>query len=224
MKGEKHMQNIRNTVCLGMVTMLICLYITIPFTYAYTVPMIFPKQVDELSMDYLGIMNKQQIAIEKIPATIVQAEIPIEVTNRQITIPELPIEKAYILQMATEVSSRYSTIDEYLILAIIKYESTFNPEARNGNCVGLMQVSTHWHKDRAELLGVSNFEDPLGNLLVGSDYLNDLIIKYDNLHLALMVYNMGDATAKQLYNAGYTTDYARNIINYANDLRTINGG
>ena len=57
-------------------------------------------------------------------------------------------------------------------------------------------------------LGVTDLLDPYSNFLVGCDFLAELLAKYD-LPNALTYYNSGSP--------GYN-QYARDVINYMNDL------
>lgn len=104
-----------------------------------------------------------------------------------------------------------------LVISVIKKESSFDPEADNGKCVGLMQINEKWHKDRMDQLGITDLMDPLQNIKVGVDYLAELKenreIKY-----ALMIYNMGFKKAKErLEEKGYSS-YANTIVEYAEEL------
>lgn len=109
------------------------------------------------------------------------------------------------------VSDMYK-IDPYLIKAIIYVESTNDPNARNGNCVGLMQVSRYWHKDRAKRLGVTDFFDPKSNVLLGVDYISELYKKTKDIKLTLMMYNMSHKEAYRLYTKGQTTSYVKKVL------------
>jgi soluble lytic murein transglycosylase-like protein len=115
------------------------------------------------------------------------------------------------------VSNRYR-VDPTLIESVVWYESEYNPRATTGSHVGLMQVSTRWHKDRAKKLGVTNLYDPYGNILVGVDYLSDLLEIYEDPALALMIYNMGN-NAKRLYADGKISAYAKNVLAMSAELK-----
>ena len=49
-----------------------------------------------------------------------------------------------------EIGEMYCVCPE-LLMAMIETESSGNPDATNGTCKGLMQVSEKWHKDRMAL-------------------------------------------------------------------------
>ena len=104
-----------------------------------------------------------------------------------------------------------------LVQAIIEAESAWDSEARNGDCVGLMQISERWHQDRMERLGVEELTDPYDNILVGVDYLDELIHRYGDQAMVLMVYN-GDSRAKEFWKSGRMSEYARKILERAEEL------
>ncbi len=105
-----------------------------------------------------------------------------------------------------------------LIISMIKSESTYNPEADNGTCVGLMQINPKWHKDRMERLGVTDLSDPIQNVKVGVDYLMELR-STRTTEYALMVYNMGYKNAKEHFKTKGYSYYATSIVAYANELK-----
>lgn len=111
----------------------------------------------------------------------------------------------------------YPDVPPALIKSIIYYESRYQPNVSNGSCVGLMQVSTRWHADRAARLGVTDLYDPKGNILVGVDYVNDLIQSYGNIYVVLMVYN-GDNNASRYYTEGYISSYAKSVVSRQQEL------
>lgn len=125
-------------------------------------------------------------------------------------------------EMIYDICERYPKVDPEIIRAQVFNESTYNPNAVNadGSCVGLMQVSTFWHKDRAERLGVTDFYDPHGNLLMGIDYMAELIDRYEDVTLALMLYSDNHDAAFSAYSNGEISDYAKAVISLAKEYRT----
>lgn len=109
-------------------------------------------------------------------------------------------------------------VDPDLVKSIIWHESRYNPNASNGNCLGLMQISTRWHTVRAERLGVTDFYDIQGNILLGVDYISELLNNCHDPALALMAYNMGYSRAIELYNAGHISNYAQSVLEKAKDI------
>ena len=130
-------------------------------------------------------------------------------------------EDANVIRYTEEIGAEYGICPE-LLQAIVFYESSNNPNARNGKCVGYMQISEKWHGDRMDRLGVKSLTDGYGNILVGADYLAELAGKYEDIPLALMKYN-GDADAEQLYAAGEMSDYAKKILDLSTELERLHG-
>lgn len=128
----------------------------------------------------------------------------------------------------TEIGGMYNICPE-LIQAIIERESGYDPYAKNGNCIGLMQVSSKWHTDRMKELGVTDLYDPYSNILVGTDYLAELFdeaIKSgrgDDLYYVLMRYNLKTSTANSRWEEADYTDYAIEVSERAAELEREHG-
>jgi len=121
----------------------------------------------------------------------------------------------YIEQVAAEYC-----VSPELIEAMIETESRGISTVRNGSCVGLMQVSTRWHADRAASLGVSLLTDE-GNILCGTSYLMNLVNDDDgegDLYYVLAKYN-GQSDAAPGRENGYATE----ILTRAEELEVIHG-
>lgn len=120
------------------------------------------------------------------------------------------------LQVYTcEIAAEYE-INPILIFAVMWKESSFKVESLNDNgeySVGLMQINTYWHRDRMDRLGVTDITDPKQNILVGIDYLAELL-NYRNdttLEWALMAYNGGPTYADEMTAQGKVSEYALKI-------------
>jgi soluble lytic murein transglycosylase-like protein len=130
-------------------------------------------------------------------------------------VPQVKLtQKDAINNYVREIAAKYK-IEPELIMSIIQQESEYNPRATTGNCLGLMQVSSRWHKERASKLGITNFYDPYGNILLGVDYMSELLNKYKDPRLALMVYNMNQKTAIDMYKKGKISSYAKTVLDRA---------
>lgn len=133
------------------------------------------------------------------------------------------ISELELIEITEEIGNQYHVSPE-MLQAMAERESRLYITAVNGNCTGLMQVSSYWHKDRAERLGVTDLYEPRGNILVATDYLAELFSTYgEDIYLVLMVYNMGDDKAKELYYAGTVSKYAKTITARAAELEELHG-
>lgn len=91
-------------------------------------------------------------------------------------------------------------IDPYLVLALIRQESLFDPRARSSAAaLGLMQLLPSTATRVAKQLGLPSpspegLFDPELNLTLGSQYLTDLLRRYaNNWFKAIAAYNAGEA-------------------------------
>lgn len=128
----------------------------------------------------------------------------------------------YLDGLAEQIcSEQYPDLDPSIVKSVIFYESNYNIKAENydGSCVGLMQVSTYWNKQRAEDLGVNDFFDPVFNIRLGCDILNEFYQKTGSWELTLMLYNMNHSDAVRLYEQGIVSEYATKVLSRAETLR-----
>ena len=111
-------------------------------------------------------------------------------------------------------------IDPAIVIGIIERESDFRPGRMGdgGKSYGLMQVMKKWHVGRMKKLGVTNLKDPYQNVLVGIDYLDELIDRDKGVEWALMAYNGGPSYANRKVASGVVTAYAAGVLGYAGGL------
>lgn len=124
-----------------------------------------------------------------------------------------------VVRLTEEIGARYNICPEVL-QALIFYESTNRRTAvSRGGCIGYMQVSPKWQRERMGRLGVCDLTDGYGNILVGTDYLAGICAEYGDIYLALTAYNQGDA-----HGAQYVADsYAGRILELSGELEKMHG-
>ena len=116
-------------------------------------------------------------------------------------------------------------ISPELVEAVIEQESGWNPDAQNGECVGLMQVDQIIHWRRAQELNCLDLMDPYDNIRVGVSILEDLAERYEDPAAALMYYNAGysDKLGIRAYENGVISSYANGILERAAELERLHG-
>ena len=146
-----------------------------------------------------------------------------EVTTEQATEPvqlyDVPLDaelQEYIIK-----KSEAHNINPALIFAIIEIESNYDilAEGDGGYSQGLMQISTKWHKDRMDKLGVTDLMDPYQNVRVGINILAEYAAKYEDINFVLMSYNGGVSYAQNLVHNGiYSTEYTEYVTRRMQEL------
>ncbi len=130
-------------------------------------------------------------------------------------------ENRRVIELTEQMAQMYPICPE-LLQAMIFYESSNQPGARNGSCIGYMQVNPRWHRERMDRLGVSDLYDGYSNILTGTDYLMELIKEYGDVATALMVYH-GERNAERSASEGVISDYAGRILNLSSKLERLHG-
>jgi soluble lytic murein transglycosylase len=98
-----------------------------------------------------------------------------------------------------QAESAKNNLDPYLVAALIRQESEFNPSAISpANAYGLMQLLPAVGKSLAREEGIKHFEtfqllDPATNIRLGTRYLRQTLNKFGGVkEYALAAYNAGD--------------------------------
>ena len=102
-------------------------------------------------------------------------------------------------------------------------ESSFDPYAENGGCIGVMQIDPEWHGERMERLGVKDLTDTRGNMLVGADYLSELAGRYEDIGIVLMAYNGDSSIWDVMDGTAGISRYASEILALSAELERGNG-
>ena len=137
-------------------------------------------------------------------------------TEPQIFLYDVPLEEELQLHIINEADER--GIDPAIVMAMAYKESSYRPSAvgDGGKSLGLLQIQPRWHSKRMDKLGCTDLLDPYQNVVVGIDYLCDLLSKYGDIGKALTAYNRGS------YN-GTVTQYAKTILAKAEKLNNERG-
>jgi soluble lytic murein transglycosylase-like protein len=165
-------------------------------------------------------MKKKVIFLVFIVMMSVFTTMPINGRCKMMQMIDLKLEQNYLdkdeyLDWFIEyVCASYGNVTPELVHSVIFYESRYIEDAiSSSGCVGLMQISPRWHRERADRLGVQNFIEPINNVLLGIDILSELTTSYpEDPYLVLMLYNMKRSTALKYYEEGRITKYAKNVM------------
>lgn len=177
---------------------------TVSETYRHNPDRLIPVRVE-----YIYVETPQRIA---------------STTFGEETVEEEPLsQETYIQNYILKICELYPYVDPYMIMAQVWAESRYDPNAvsRSGEHVGLMQVSTKWHAERAERLGVEDLFDIYGNLFVGINYMAELIDQTGSPALSLMIYNMGYVEPYKLLDQGIISDYAKQVLAKAEEYKEV---
>lgn len=188
-----------------------------------------PEQPKSEYMQFCEAQKEAQDNMEKIAAAKKRKE-----ENRQLLIQAeidrqnyLATEAEYVLETYgvdlpedikdyCEAAGQEFCICPELLEAICWRESGFDHNAVNEGCLGIMQISVRWHRDRMKSLGVTDIYDTEGNIRVGASYLAELFEKHEgDLDEVLKEYN-GD-TSKGV------SAYAIEIMQVSEALERVHG-
>ena len=119
-----------------------------------------------------------------------------------------------ITQTITQTSNQHQ-LDPDLVRAIIRAESSFDPEAVSPRgAMGLMQLMP----ETASSLNVSNPYDPEQNISGGARYLRHLLDRFGgDVRLALAAYNAGESRVlreSRIPPISETREYVRRVLRY----------
>lgn len=137
-----------------------------------------------------------------------------EVDHDSCVLAHLDIPLSYEIQhYIYELSWDYN-VDPILVMAIIQKESKCDPTVigDSGRAIGLMQIQQRWHYERIRALKCTDLSDPYQNILVGVHYLAELFEGDMSTEWVLMAYNGGRPWANKHTLIGYTTKYAREVL------------
>ncbi len=143
--------------------------------------------------------------------------------------------------LLTSAASR-NQLDPYLVAALIRQESLFNPQARsNSDARGLMQLlpaTAHRYVAAAAIAPPIDLYNPDTSIQLGTTYLHQLISMFGgNMFKAVAAYNAGEQSVSQ-WNARYpgdddqwvenigfreTREYVKKVIGGTREYRLLYG-
>ena len=133
------------------------------------------------------------------------------------------IQKLIYRQDYSEYVEKYSeenNLDKYLVYAIIKAESNFDPSVTSASDArGLMQLMEETAVERSNIIDDSSIEaydlyDPETNIRLGTSYFAYLLGLYNgNIVLALTAYNAGLGNVQEWINDGIIKSDGSDIEN-----------
>lgn len=123
-----------------------------------------------------------------------------------------------------EAACKSANICPEIVEAVIEKESSWDPDAKNGECIGLMQINPKWYGEMMENLGVTDLTDPYENIRLGVCILADLAKRYE-IDGALMFYNAGysDKYGTGAWELGELSEYATWVLERAAELERLHG-
>lgn len=155
-----------------------------------------PAEIEE---EIEPVSNYETVVYEEIADDgFVVFDIPKELENAGGSFPEEM--QRYVWDVCNDQGVSYS-----LVVAMIEIESKYQPNAISScGAVGYMQILEKWHKDRMAKYGLDCADEPQANILVGVDFMAELLKRYDT-EQALVVYNCGSLVSD-------STSYSRAIM------------
>lgn len=159
---------------------------------------------EEIAVMSLGEYAAKRVDAETKPNEDDELSLPIT--------DEVPLDPV-IQEMAIRWCEEYG-VPYSMALAVMEAESSFRPDAENGNCYGYMQINSINSSWLNQEIGVTDLTDPLQNIHSGIYMLGDLYEKYEDWNRALTAYNYGVSGAqKHVFSKGENSStYSRRVL------------
>ena len=138
----------------------------------------------------------------------------VQSAQSQLTFRRLDVPMDSVLQEWTYDLCWRHKIDFTLIMAMIKQESNFRPDAISStNDYGLMQINIINHHWLREKFGITDFCDPYANIVAGVFMVKELFKKYPEPGKMLMAYHMGEEGAAKFWKRGiFESHYSKSVL------------
>lgn len=127
-----------------------------------------------------------------------------------------------VREISEELGEQYCICPE-LLQAMAWQESRFQPDAENQGCIGIMQISKRWHKDRMKRLGVTDLYDMRQNMTVAADYIAELAADGEPVEIALMKYHGESGTEEVMAGTREPSEYVTSILELSTELERRHG-
>lgn len=152
---------------------------------------------------------KKEIVTEVIEVPVSADELP---ELEEVFYYDVPLSHSlqrYIYELCSE-----ENVPVPLVMAMIEYESSFNPEVVSPTeDYGLMQINKINHEWLKEEYRCADMLNPYQNVFCGIKIISKYIEKYEDYDKALMAYNMGEYGAKKAWeNEVASTNYSTRIL------------
>jgi len=145
-------------------------------------------------------------------------------------LPDSEMEELIELARYIVDKSHEKAINPYLVLAVIRVESTFDPCAiSKAGAKGLMQVMPtrilgHEIVEKQYAFEHHKFYDPYENIGIGVDYLGYLVHRFKSVESAITAYNMGPTRLSRRLRQSKTpisSRYTRRVIHHYERYQTV---
>ncbi|TWI75532.1 soluble lytic murein transglycosylase [Desulfobotulus alkaliphilus] len=118
------------------------------------------------------------------------------------------------------VAANYHGVDPFLVKAVVRAESSFNPKAVSPKgAQGLMQLMPSTSRE----LGVRDPFNPRENIMAGTRYLRMMLDMFEeDVELALAAYNAGPSTVKRYGGVppfSETLNYIKRVLEFREEYR-----
>lgn len=124
-------------------------------------------------------------------------------------------------EYCNDIGKEYGVCPE-LLMAIIESESSGDAKAKNGSCVGLMQVDKNHTQKYLDEIGAYNIMDPVVNIEVGTIIFLEKTQYSSDVASVLMMYH-GESDWREREESGHMSKYAQNILDRSAELERIHG-
>jgi len=165
------------------------------------------------------VQANAEITADPIPATVTEPSPE--------TVPKVDEPILYYVPLADELQLfLFEQCEDHnvpfeLALAIIWTESNYQTDLiSETDDYGIFQINQCNHSRLRDELGINDFLDPEDNIMAGVYMLSGLLQKYDDQHMALMAYNIGEGGAQEQWSQGnYTSWYSQLVIGRMDELQ-----